>query len=349
MSTIVNASGLYPVLTAHRESETRGIRSAQPLAGPADWSLDWKNRDREKRLLTATHSGTITVKDFSIQAPPGRQQPDTITTLGGSLIQIGPLNDRVYLMKLDARDLPGIVDELQGLARSRGLTKICAKVPIQAGSHFLSRGFVLEARVPDLFWGREDGLFLARFLEEWRSRPDRSAWRPTSRHNDTSGPGDVTSRSSNAPVIKMGLDRVQAMAETFKNSFSAYPFPIDDPVYLTESLRANVSFFGIEIQGWIAALASSEMNMEAGHVEMTDFITLPAYRGQGLATALLRAMEQDMRGLGFRTAFSIARAGSAGMNATFARQGYAHTGRLTRNTCFNGFLEDMNVWAKRLG
>ncbi len=299
-------------------------------------------------LPAANRSGTITVKDSSFQALPGRSQPDTITALGRSLIQRGPLNDRVYLMKLDTRDLPWIVEELQGLARSKGLTKICAKVPMQAGSHFLSRGFVLEARVPSLFWGREDGLFLARFLEEWRSRPGQSAWGWAPGHNGPSGPRDGASRPSGAPVIKMGLDRVQDIAGVFQSSFSAYPFPVDDPVYLTESLQTNVSFFGIEIQGRIAALASSEMTGEAGHVEMTDFITLPAYRGQGLATVLLRAMEQDMKGLGFRTAFSIVRAGSAGMNATFARQGYTWGGRLIQNTCFNGVLEDMNIWFKGL-
>ncbi|MBS3780859.1 MAG: GNAT family N-acetyltransferase, partial [Desulfovermiculus sp.] len=129
---------------------------------------------------------------------------------------------------------------------------------------------------------------------------------------------------------------------------SAYPFPLQDLDYLQECMQTNVCFFGLEMKGQIAALASSEMDEAAGHVEMTDFITLPGFRGQGLATLILQAMEQEMRMRGFWTAFSIARAGSSGINSVFARQGYAYRGRLVQNTNFNGMLEDMNVWSKRL-
>jgi putative beta-lysine N-acetyltransferase len=275
-------------------------------------------------------------------------QADTITTLGHSRIQFGPLNDRVYLMELDCRDLPGVVAKLVQLARGSGLTKICAKVPLSAGADFVSRGFVQEALAPGLFQGRVDGLFLARFMEEWRSVPDPQWPRPGTTQDEGSHQAQSSLSSSRFEVREMGQDRVQAMAEVFRHQFSAYPFPVSDPDYLQACLQTHVRFFGIEVQGRIAALASSETNTRERYVEMTDFITLPAFRGLGLATALLQTMEQDMAALGFITAFSIARAGSAGMNATFARQGYVYGGRLVKNTCFNGRLEDMNVWVKRL-
>jgi len=275
-------------------------------------------------------------------------EPDSITTFARSLIQFGGLNQRVYLMKLDSRDVPGIANDLERLARAHDLTKVCAKVPSPLRSDFLSQGFVQEACVPGLFNGTVDGLFLARFLQEVRGCPDQGCPVPSPLQTGPSCLARSRAGTAVVQVRKMGQDRVRDMAELFRDQFSVYPFPVHDPDFLAEFLESHGRFFGVEIQGRIAALASSEMNSASGHVEMTDFIVLPAFRGQGLATALLRFMEAEMRCLGLKTAFSIARTGSAGMNAVFARQGYGYRGRLVQNTCFNGRLEDMNIWSRRL-
>ena len=81
---------------------------------------------------------------------------------------------------------------------------------------------------------------------------------------------------------------------------------------------------------------------------MTDFATLPEYRGRHLATALLRRMEQQVKQRGIQTAYTIARAVSYGMNITFAKTGYAFAGTLANNTNICGNLESMNVWYKHL-
>ncbi|MDZ7761810.1 MAG: putative beta-lysine N-acetyltransferase [Desulfovermiculus sp.] len=282
--------------------------------------------------------------------------PDTITTYGRSVIQFGPLNNRVYLMKLDSDDLQDIVPELEELANANGLSKICAKVPQQAQTHFVNRGFGLEARIPGFFHGQENGLYLAKFLHPARSQPDQTCPEPPWETNSSQiEPGvhqpecSLTRKlSSEMPIHKLGLERAKEIARIFARNFSAYPFPLQDLDYLQECMQTNVCFFGLEMKGQIAALASSEMDEAAGHVEMTDFITLPSFRGQGLATLILQAMEQEMRMRGFWIAFSIARAGSPGINSVFARQGYAYRGRLVQNTRFNKKLEDMNVWSKRL-
>ena len=287
---------------------------------------------------------------------PVHPAPDTITTLGRSVIQLGPLNNRVYLMKLDTGDLPGIAPELEKLANANGLSKICVKVPQQAQTHFVNQGFDLEARIPAFFHGRKDGLYLAKFLHPARSQPDQMCPQP---QTETCASMDLPNghiSKHNLPralpagmsIRKLGLDMAEDIARIFARSFSAYPFPLHDLDYLQECMQTNLCFFGLEIEGQIAALASCEMEMTAGHVEMTDFITLPEYRGRGLATLILQAMEQDMKKRNYWTAFSIARAGSPGINSVFAGQGYAYRGRLVQNTRFNKTLEDMNVWSKRL-
>jgi putative beta-lysine N-acetyltransferase len=109
-------------------------------------------------------------------------------------------------------------------------------------------------------------------------------------------------------------------------------------------MEANVIYFCLEDKGIMVALASAEMDRIGENVEMTDFATIPAWRGKGCATLLLGHMEQEMRKSDIKTAYTIARAGSAGMNITFARQGYRFAGRLINNTGISGSIESMNVW-----
>ena len=98
----------------------------------------------------------------------------------------------------------------------------------------------------------------------------------------------------------------------------------------------------------IVSLASSEIDYEAGNVEMTDFATLPRYRGQGLGHWLLSRMETEMRSEGIATAYTIARALERGINILFARRGYEYGGTIHNNTNIGGQIESMNVWYKSL-
>lgn len=81
---------------------------------------------------------------------------------------------------------------------------------------------------------------------------------------------------------------------------------------------------------------------------MTDFATLPDHLGQGLAVRLLWHMEREMPGYQMRTAYTIARSLSPGMNITFAKMGYLFAGTLVNNTDISGQIESMNIWYKRL-
>lgn len=55
---------------------------------------------------------------------------------------------------------------------------------------------------------------------------------------------------------------------------------------------------------------------------MTYFAVRPIYRGRNLSLLLLARMEEEMRAAGIKTAFTIARALSYPINATFARARY---------------------------
>jgi len=81
---------------------------------------------------------------------------------------------------------------------------------------------------------------------------------------------------------------------------------------------------------------------------MTDFATLPDFRGRGLSTGILRAMEQEMKKEGILTLYTIARLNSPAINRTFLRLDYTYAGTLIRNTNIAGKIESMNVYYKHV-
>jgi len=63
---------------------------------------------------------------------------------------------------------------------------------------------------------------------------------------------------------------------------------------------------------------------------------------------LLNSMEAEMKDKDIITAYTITRSFSTGINITFAKNKYQFSGLLINNTNFNGQIESMNVWYKKL-
>ena len=276
---------------------------------------------------------------------------DRIEKLWRSTIQHGPHSNRVYLMKLDERDMPGIVERIDNLALEKGYTKLFAKVPASNAGAFQAAGFCAEARIPGFFNGREDVLFMSRFLDDVRkTETDEESLDGVLELSRRRGEecGDEKAMPPNGMIRPCAPEDIHAMSEIYRDVFPTYPFPIDDPDFLLQTMKTHVAYFGVEAEGRLVALASAEMDEAAGNVEFTDFATLPKWRGQGLAVLLLKAMEPVMRHKGIQTGYTIARAVSAGMNIVFSKMGYDYGGRLVNNTNISGQIESMNVWYKSL-
>jgi putative beta-lysine N-acetyltransferase len=273
---------------------------------------------------------------------------DIMEIMGGSVVQHGPFNDRAYLMKLGEGDYPGIVGQLNQLASSRGYSKIFAKVPARALGGFTEDGYRLEATIPGFFPDGDDGCFLGKYLDTSRFEERNSQL-----IGEILSAAEMKEPISAPPSLPDGFQwriagegDVKEMSEVYRRVFATYPFPIHDPAYLKSTMHEATVYFGVWNGGKIAALSSSEMDPRSGSVEMTDFATLPEYRGNGLALFLLQRMEEEMKSRGIRSLYTIARAYSFGMNITFSRNGYNYGGTLTNNTNIFGNLESMNVWYK---
>ena len=113
-------------------------------------------------------------------------------------------------------------------------------------------------------------------------------------------------------------------------------------------MTEGVLYYSIRWKGRMAAVAATEIDSGNKNTEMTDFATLPKYRGMGLAGKLLNHMDAKTRKLGIKTAYTIARAESRGINSIFKKNGYRYAGLLINNTQISGHIQDMTVWYKML-
>ncbi len=274
---------------------------------------------------------------------------DTVAMLGQSRVHHGPHNDRVYLFHLNPADLPGITGRILALAKDRGYSRIFARVPAPARDHFVSCGYTPKARLRGLFRGEVDGYYMANYLD---TTP-----------GDGNGIDDVLA-VARAKARQGAADRrldpgftcapaapadAPELAAVYREVFETYPVPIHDPAYLAQEMQGWLRCFCIRDGNRIAAVASAAVDPDALFAEMTGFATLPEYRGRGFAGRLLRRMEAEMRRLGMKTVFAVARARSYPASITFARAGYTCAGTLAKSVNICGSLEDMNVWYRPLG
>jgi beta-lysine N6-acetyltransferase len=275
---------------------------------------------------------------------------DIVEYLGKSQIQHGKSNDRIYLMKLSPDEAPALVPRLDRLAQKKGYTKIFAKVPAGTRQVFSHAGYQEEACIPGFFSGREDAVFFAKYF-----CPQRKTERKPQAVREVIAAARAKAAEPASPKLGPGLQLRQltpedtpAMAEVYHQVFASYPFPIHDPAYLRETMADNILYWGVFKADRLVAISSAETYPADLNAEMTDFATLPAYRGAGFAQILLAEMEAELERRNFQTAYTIARAYSFGMNITFAKHGYCYSGTLTHNTDISGELESMNVWHKGL-
>lgn len=271
---------------------------------------------------------------------------DKMEIVQDALIQHGPLSNRIYLMKLNDAQPDCLIKELDNFAEEKGYTKIFAKIPESKLQAFKNANFKVEAEIPGFYNGSEAAVFIGKYFDPQRKVEDND-YEQIMRITKSKSVDNRQVRSDLA-IRRCVLGDVSEMAEVYKEVFPSYPFPIFNPEYLAETMESHVVYYCIEIEGRIVALSSAEMDLKSQNAEMTDFATVPAMRGQGLAFDLLKTMESEMDEFNIKTAYTIARAVSPGMNITFFKAGYQFGGRLINNTNISGQIESMNVWYKSI-
>lgn len=281
-----------------------------------------------------------------------KSKHDIIDIFKNATIQHGPFSNRIYLMKADGVEAGELASELIKFAQENEYTKIFAKLPRDKSQQFIQQGYAEEAVIPNFFDGKDEAVFLGYFLDNQRAIALNQKIIETTLDlalkKMKKGATPVKPLPDGFTMRICMPDDIPDMVHVYKKVFATYPFPIHDAGYLAGIMEKYVVFFGIWKGDTLVALASSEMDTDHKNAEMTDFATLPEYRGYGFALYLLRSMETEMCRRGIKTLYTIARAVSPGMNITFAKNGYTYSGTLINNTNISGSIESMNVWYKHI-
>lgn len=276
---------------------------------------------------------------------------DTISVFDGALIQHGPYNDRVYLMKTGKSDPETMLGILHFLAKVGKSSKIIAKIPNSATEAFCAAGYWVEACIPGMYGGKTDGLFLAAY-----PNPNRAEVQDGRDMDRILQEAIAGKRREVLDILPEGFSLSPGesadtgeLARLYGRVFATYPFPIHHQDFLKKTMEEGTKYFLIRKDEELVAASSAETDFVAKSVEMTDFATDPSFRGLGLSSFLLSAMETAMRKEGYVTAYTIARALVPPVNRLFAGAGYRFGGTLFNNTNIGGSFESMNVWHKSLG
>lgn len=286
-------------------------------------------------------------KNSSMSKTRARDRTEKIADL---TVQHGKVSDRVYLMKMGDAEPVECMKTIESLARENNYSKIFAKVPGTHGAAFEKKGYVREAEIPGFYDGREAGVFLGKYLDKKRAKPDdeEKLEEVLETALERRGMGIKKPLEPGFAMRRCAPDDAKKMARLYSKVFESYPFPIDDPKYILKTMESHVIYYCVEFEGDLVALSSAELDSTAGNAEMTDFATDPDWAGRSFASHLLRYMDEQVADLGIYTSYTIARAASHGMNITFSRMGYSYGGRLVNNTGISGGVESMNVWYKSL-
>ncbi|MEA1887399.1 MAG: hypothetical protein U9N72_09330 [Bacteroidota bacterium] len=168
---------------------------------------------------------------------------EIVKTDKGSVLQHGKYNDRIFLMKIVDKDIPGIIEVLNELARKNNYGKIFARIPLWALPLFKADGYITEAHIPGFIRGKEDIYFVSKFLNS-----DRLLGIET----------EMLTKLSNFLLGDKGE--------------KTYPFPIHDPDFIRKSMRVNTRYFDIKNKkNEYIAVSSAEIEPDNLSAEMTDF------------------------------------------------------------------------------
>lgn len=274
---------------------------------------------------------------------------DLIEATEDSILQHGSVNDRVYIMKIlkNPRD---VIEKAKKLAFDNKYSKIFAKADNQSLAEFLLQDFVIEAVVPGGISGKRDLFFVSKYMTS-----ERKSMFSERNYGDLQRITTLLGENSQGDLSKSEFDvrildktDIELMIPLFREVFETYPFPIFDPKFLAESMDEGTIYFGAFYNNQLAGISSAETVVEYRIAEMTDFAVSPKFRKKGIASILLREMENYLCTKDFLNLYTICRSVSPGINKLFLNANYKYSGTLFNNTQISGSLESMNVLYKSL-
>ena len=280
--------------------------------------------------------------------PTPRTRVITLDLANGDAIEAADdaYSDRIRCDHPDTRAGQALGEALLQAAVSRGRGRVVVLCDSALSQELHAAELTLEATMPGFYRGERDCAVMGAAPDEARSRlanpqeveeVDRLVqrdWKPKDRP-------DVDTRRATP-------DDAPEIARLIAATFEHYPTPSGVPGYIAGHIEAGVPFRTVWEDGEVVACASADLVRQARTAELTDCATRPDQRGRGLMQAILLDLMDDLREMGYPTAFTLARANTPGMNIAFSRLGFIFRGCQIQSCRIGGGIEDMNVWSRRL-
>lgn len=278
-------------------------------------------------------------------------------------------NQRIKVMNFSG-PFSELVYALRSIARKENIGKIIVYTPSKKNSIFEVYGYKEEGRIIGYYSGKTCILF-SKFSKKKRAESLNKENEDRVLRNcllKSAVLGKKRKIRGNKKFLELPegyvlRPAVQAdaheMASFYRKGFSFYPTPLHRESYLLEAMESSVIYMLAENKGKIISLASAETDPETRSAEITDCLTAPSERGNGLVRILISFLEMELIARNFKTAYTLCRALPPGVNKIFSSLGYTYTGRLVNNCrigegfeCMNSKIEDgfedMNIWCKEL-
>jgi beta-lysine N6-acetyltransferase len=226
----------------------------------------------------------------------------------------------------------------------RGRVMFLGNASLRSGLE--AAGLTYEATMPGFYCGKDDCAVLGCAIDPVRATSsDAEAVAYVDKLVRDKPPAKPRPRPT---TVRAKPEHAADLAELIAATFEHYPTPSGVPDYIEQNIREGVPFRFVEKDGRMVACASADLVREAKTAELTDCSTRPDQRGGGFMQAILDDLMQDMRDMGYPTAFTLARACIPGVNLAFLRLGFEYNGRMIRSCRIGSGMEDMNVWSRRL-
>ncbi len=262
-------------------------------------------------------------------------------------IIIDHTNERLKVLDYTVQNWNKVLSYLDEAAAINRSGKIIFFIRRPADFALSNFGYVQEGVIPAFFRG-EDALCYSRFIKPERScslnyEQEEELLKKIQEEIYTDSVKKFLNRYT---ACKIRNEHIDDLVELYRNTFSSYPSPLFDTEYVHDVIQTHVTFYGVFDGEILVSAASVEVDQLNRNAEITDCATLPEYRGKGLLSNLIKLLEKEMRDQKIGVLYSLARAGSYGMNAALYRLGYEYKGRFINNCHICGSYEDMNLWAK---
>lgn len=269
-----------------------------------------------------------------------------------SVISYDRYSDRIDLIKLNDEESDYIIEILEKVAKVRRYSKISAKISYRNRESFLKKGYTIEARIPNLYRGNEDGLFLAKYF---------SVERETVRYKEIINKvihEAAKNRNKNKYcrlllredlMYRLAREKeLDELVDFYRRNIKSRLLSVFDYKYIEDFINNDTVYGVICNKEKIIAAVACEVDRENLNAEMTNFAGDENFRGKGLARYLAISMEEEMKKIGIKTLYSVVRARSFDANILFSKIGFKLSGTLINNTNISGRIECMNVWYKEI-